>query len=195
MTRRTLLTAAGAAAVVRPAVRRWEEDPMLSEAERLTGYCGGFCGTCGISAFQIGTGLAAVRNVVKVAGFRREAERLGWPLMRDLATHCCEQFEGQVEAFGKVAAKLFPTCCRKGCVPPCEIAQCCKGKGHAACAMCGETETCEKIATLVKKKPELRTDLREITKVGLKTWAEAKLNAAKAARKQALVAAVEKAVD
>jgi hypothetical protein len=189
-----LLTAAGAAVIIPAAKAEREENAMLTEAERMTAYCGRFCGTCGISAFQIGTGLAAVRNVVKAVGFKREAEGLGWPLMRDLATHCCEQFEGQVEAFGKVATKLFPTCCREGCVPPCEIAQCCKGKGHATCAACGDVETCEKIAATAKKNPKVRNNLREIAKQGLKPWAEAQLKAVKAARRRVLTEAVEKAV-
>ncbi|MBM3493897.1 MAG: hypothetical protein FJX72_06190 [Armatimonadetes bacterium] len=61
---------------------------METRAVQLTAYCGRFCGTCGISDFSIGAGLSAVKAVVKAAAFKREAERLGWPVMRDLGTHC-----------------------------------------------------------------------------------------------------------
>jgi hypothetical protein len=91
----------------------------------LVAYCGGFCGQCGICSLNIQTGLDAVRNVVQAAGFRQEAEHLGWPLMRDIATHACPQFEGQVDAFAQQATRFFPTHCRDSCVPGCAIAACC----------------------------------------------------------------------
>lgn len=167
---------------------------METDAENLAAYCGRFCGTCGISDYQIGTGIAAVQAVVNAAGFKREAEHLGWPLMRDIATQCCAQFEGQVGAFASLATRLFPTHCRGGCVPPCEIAACCKSKGHATCADCGELETCGKIAGAARKHPALRGNLQAIAREGLRPWSRKQLKAARDARRRQLAAAVEKAV-
>lgn len=170
-----------------------EETPMHVDAEQLAGYCGGFCGTCGISDFQIGTGLAAVKAVVRTAGFRKEAEGLGWPLMRDLATRCCAHFEGEVESFAGMAQKVFPTNCRGGCVP-CEIARCCKERGYTTCAECGESETCPKLGEVAKKHPAIRANLQAIASEGVGPWSQAQLRAARAARKLQLAEAVRDAV-
>lgn len=167
---------------------------MATKAEQLTSYCGRFCGTCGISDFATGTSVAVVRAVVEEAGFKREAEHLGWPVMRDIATQCCAQFEGQVESFAALSTKVFPTNCRGGCVPPCDIAACCKEKGHPTCASCDEMESCEKLAGIARKYPALRDNLRTIAKQGLRAWSEAQLRDAKAARRAALAKAVDKAI-
>ena len=172
--------------------RSGEEVPMKTEAERLTAYCGRYCGVCGICGHYARTGLAAIGNVVEAAGFKREAERLGWPLMRDLPTHCCTQFETQVQSFAELAPKFFASNCRGGCVPPCEIAKCCKGREHTTCAECGDLAACSKIAELAKKYPEVKVNLQEIAKHGIRQWAQAQFDAARAARKQMFTEAIEK---
>jgi hypothetical protein len=209
MKRRTFMKVAGAALAARalgPAVAvpddgrpgddaksADKETNMDTKAEELAAYCGRYCGGCGICGFSIGTGLAAVRNVVEAAGFKREAEHLGWPLMRDLATHCCGQFETQVQSFAELALKFFPSDCRGGCVPPCEIAKCCKSKAQTTCADCGDLAACSKVAELVKEYPEVKANLQDIAKQGIKQWAQTQFAPATGAKKRLLTEAIDKA--
>jgi hypothetical protein len=171
-----------------------KEIPMETEAQQLAAYCGRYCGTCGICEFNIAASVAAVQNVVDAAAFKRQAENLGWPLMRDLAMHCCGQFEAEVRSFAQVAPKLFPTNCRGGCVPPCQISKCCKGKQLRTCADCSELAGCSKIANMAKKYPEVKANLADIVKLGFEPWAQTQFDAAKAARKRSLTDAIEKAL-
>lgn len=158
--------------------------------EDLVTYCGRYCGRCGICGFNIQTSLVVLQNVVQVAGFRREAENLGWPLMRDIATHCCKEFEEQVDSFAQLTGKFFPSNCRGGCIPPCEIAKCCKNKGFFTCAECSDMEMCEK---LEKSDSELMKNLRHIQKMGVKSWARKQFDEVTEAKRKALLEAVNKA--
>ena len=168
---------------------------MQTEAEQLVAYCGRYCGTCGICGFNIGAGIAAVNSVVEAAAFRREAEHLGWPVMRDLATHCCAHFEDEVKSFAELAPKLFPSNCRGGCVPPCQIVKCCRAKGHTTCADCGDLDACPKIADVVKKRPELEANLKDIAREGITRWAERQYAAAREARTRSFTEAIDRAFE
>ena len=142
---------------------------MQTNPADLVGFCGGFCGKCGISGLAIGLRLDALRGLLAAADFRQEAEHLGWPLMRDIATRCCTQFEQQAASFGELATCLFPTHCRDGCVPPCEIAGCCRAKGFATCADCVDLDGCERFC---ERHSEAKRNLEAIRAVGLEAWAE-----------------------
>jgi len=167
----------------------------LSVAERLSTYCGRYCGDCPVCRHNAATSVAAVRNVVEAVGFKRSVECIGWPMMRDFAAHCRAHFETEVKSFAEIAPTFFPISCRGGCVP-CEIAKCCKGKGYTTCADCGDLAGCSKIDDIAKKHPEskVRANLQDIAKQGLKQWAQAQFDAAKAAKKHVLTEAIDKAL-
>ncbi len=154
----------------------------------LVAFCGGYCGKCGICGTVIGVRLQAVRNLLEAAGFRREAERLGWPLMREIATGCCAQLEQHADSFAELAGKLFPTHCRDGCVPPCEIARCCREKGFTTCAECEELDGC---ARFDERHQGARENLRDIRETGLQAWAEQQFADCMHAERKKLVEAVE----
>jgi hypothetical protein len=158
----------------------------------LVAYCGGFCGRCAICSLNIQTSLDALRNVVQAAAFRQQAETLGWPLMRDIATHACAQFEGQVESFAEMATKLFPTHCRDGCVPGCAIAASCREQGYLTCAECAEMDTCE---TLGKHYARVSVNLSEIRKKGVRAWAQVQFGQVVSEKRQRLLDAVNKAFE
>ena len=166
------------------------KENMNFKSEELVSYCGGYCGKCGICGFNIQTSLKALENVMEVAAFRQEAEHLGWSLMRDIATHYCKEFENQVASFTELTAKFFPTNCRGGCVPPCEIAGCCKGKGFFTCAECSDMEKCEKLG---KQYPKVADNLQEIRKICLKTWADKQFREVVELKQQKLIQAIKKA--
>jgi hypothetical protein len=153
----------------------------------LVSYCGGYCGKCGISGAAIGLRLDALRALLEAADFRKEAEHLGWPPMRDIATHCCAQFEQQVDAFGELAGRLFPTHCRDGC-HPCGIADCCRGKGYATCADCADLGGCDR---LMERHAQGRQNLSAIRAVGLEPWATEQHADAVRSWRERLVGAVE----
>ena len=165
---------------------------MAVDPVELVGYCGSFCGKCGICGTVIGTRWQAVGNVLEAAGFRREAEHLGWPLMRGIATQCCAEFERQAAAFGELTERLFPSHCREGCVPPCQIAQCCRAKGLTTCAECGDLEAC---ALLPETSTPTRQNLAAIAAEGLSAWAERQFTEAREAEREKLVAAVSLAFE
>jgi len=175
-----------------------KKDTQKAEGERhvrpedLVAYCGHYCGKCGICGFNIALNRKAVKNVVETAGFQREAAHLGWPTMREIATHCCEEFENQVGSFTQFVGSLFPTWCRDGCVPPCEIASCCKEKGYFTCAECAEMDSCKILAERYK---DTKPNLAEIKKTGVKAWAEKQSKEAREARREALKTAIDEAFD
>jgi len=158
----------------------------------LVAFCGGYCGNCGICGAIIGVRLHALRNLLEAAGFRREAEHLGWPLMREIAAGCCAQLEAHAASFSELAGKLFPTHCRDGCVPPCEIARCCREKGFTTCAECGELDGCDQF---LERHQVARENLAEIREMGLQAWAERQLADAMHAERKKLVEAVERALE
>jgi len=165
---------------------------MDVKPEDLVAYCGHYCGNCGICGFNIDLNRKAVKNVIETAGFQGEAAHLGWPVMREIATHCCEEFEGQVGSFTEFVGSLFPTWCRDGCVPTCRIAECCKEKGYSTCAECSETKTC---GILAERYEDTKGNLEEIQRMGVKPWAEKQFTIAKEKRREALKKAVDKAFE
>ena len=164
---------------------------MITKQMELVSYCGGYCGRCGICELNIQTGIKAIQNVTETAGIREEAEHLGWPLMRDIATDCCEQFENNLSSFADLSSKLFPTNCRGGCVP-CDIAKCCKEKGFFTCAECSDMETCAKLG---KQYAKVSKNLMEIKKIGAEAWAKNQYEEVIQEKRQKLIQAVNKAFE
>lgn len=75
-----------------------------------------------------------------------------------------------------------------GCVPPCEIAKCCKDKGFFTCAECPDMESCERIA-----EKGMQTSLVDIRKMGVKSWAKKQFDDAMETRRKAMLDAVNRA--
>ena len=165
-----------------------EEKKSMTKQEELVSYCGGYCGRCGICSLNIQTGIKAIQNVTEAVGIRKEAEHLGWQLMRDIATDCCKQFEDNLSSFADLSTKLFPTNCRGGCVP-CDIAKCCKDKGFFTCAECSEMETCNKLG---KQYEKVSKNLQDIRKIGVEMWAKKQYEEVIESKRQNLVRAINK---
>lgn len=160
--------------------------------EELVGYCGSYCGKCGICGLNIQVSLRAIQNVIETAGIRKEAEHLGWPLMRDIATHCCKEFEDEVNSFTELAGKFFSSGCRDGCGPPCEIVKCCKDSGFFTCAECSKMNTCDKLG---KHYAKVSVNLQEIRKNGVESWAKRQFEEVMDAKRKNFVQAVNEVFD
>jgi hypothetical protein len=63
---------------------------------------------------------------------------------------------------------VFPTHCRDGCVPPCEIARCCRDKGHVTCAECADSQGCDRFT---ERHAQAKQNLEAIRTRGLEVWA------------------------
>ncbi|MEM2930456.1 MAG: DUF3795 domain-containing protein [Thermoproteota archaeon] len=107
------------------------------------GYCGLYCGACGIYQGRIKLAVENLRKVIGAYGFDKITPELAkWdPAFKNYA-----EFErvldGLVRLFGEC-----PGCVAGGGNPDCTVRQCCKQKDYATCAECTEMYTCGKTPT------------------------------------------------
>jgi len=130
----------------------------------LVGYCGIFCGACGIYQGRIKEAVENLRKVIGAYGFDKIGPELAkWnPAFKNYA-----EFEQVLDGF----IKLFSEC--PGCVvgggnPDCVIRPCCSPKKYATCIECVEMDTCEK---LLREVGSLE-NLKRIKAAGVDKWAK-----------------------
>lgn len=169
-----------------------KESKMSPEMD-LVGYCGRYCGKCPASAFNVGLGVTALQKVNDTIDVGKSAEMIGFPPIRDMAVHCCDGFKNDMASFVDLSKMAFLPCCRKGCVPPCKIPECCKQKGYQTCAECDQTAKCEKLGELVKYRSTIDANLQAIKKNGVEKWAKSQYAEAIAEKKAALHKAIDEA--
>ncbi|MDI6904053.1 MAG: DUF3795 domain-containing protein [Candidatus Bathyarchaeia archaeon] len=138
---------------------------MNENPENLLGYCGLYCGACGIYQGRIKQAVENLRKIITAYGFDKfTAELAKW----EPAFQHYGEFENVMDGF----VKMFGEC--QGCVkgggdPNCAVRECCKQKAYNTCAECVEMETCEK---LQKYGPKAREGLRKIKTIGIDKWTE-----------------------
>lgn len=163
----------------------------LKPEVRLTAYCGRFCGKCAMCSFGVGLGLAVLQKVNEAIAVCRSAEAIGMPPIRDMAVHCCAAFDNDLNTFVGLTGKAFSPGCRAGCVPPCEIAACCRAKEHLTCAACDQMAECSK---LDRYRDVVAGNLSAIREIGLERWAQEQYDETVAEKKASILAAVEAAL-
>jgi hypothetical protein len=130
----------------------------------LVGYCGLYCGACGIHQGRIKQAVENLRKIISAYGFDKIATELAnW----EPAFQHYTEFEKVLDGFVKVFGDC-PGCIAGGGDPNCAVRECCKQKAYATCAECVEMDTCEKLQQLVQNLKELR----RIKAMGLDKWAE-----------------------
>lgn len=122
---------------------------MSSSDAKYIAPCGGDCRQCKISQFSVSRHVADLRRPLE--SLADCARGLGWPLMRDLAGKSAEDLKAIVERCSQTLLQHFPTCCREGCVPRCDVRDCLKSKNLDRCADCGESPSCSTLQRLRKK--------------------------------------------
>jgi len=135
----------------------------LNENTRsLVGYCGLYCGACGIRQGKIKQAVENLRKVIGAYGFDKIApELVKWePAFQHYA-----EFEKVMDSWVKLFGEC-PGCVAGGGDPNCQVRQCCKPKGYNTCIECADMETCEKL-----QRAGTKETLREIKTVGLDKWA------------------------
>lgn len=171
-----------------------KQEAKVSPEVELVGYCGRYCGGCGMSAFNVGMGVKALHKVNETVAVSKSAEMIGFPPIQQVVAHCCAEFDKDVSSFVDFVPKAFPRACRTGCVP-CSVKDCCKRKGYLTCAECGQTATCEHLGKLAKKyRPGIDANQKAIKEMGLEKWARMKYEEAVSAKKAALHKAIDDAL-
>lgn len=114
---------------------------MKEVNKNLVGYCGLYCGACGIYQGKIKQAVENLRKVIKAYGFDKIASDLAkWEPAFQYYGECEKVLDGWVKIFGEC-----PGCVAGGGDPNCAVRECCKEKFYATCAECVEMEKCEKV--------------------------------------------------
>jgi hypothetical protein len=131
----------------------------------LAGYCGLYCGACGIHLGRIKQVVENLRKVISAYGFDKFAPELAkW----EPAFQHYTEFENVLNGFVKMFGEC-PRCIKGGGDPNCAVRECSKQKAYTTCAECTEMETCEKIQ---RYGPRALEGLQKIKAIGVDRWAK-----------------------
>jgi len=139
---------------------------MLKEnPKNLVGYCGLYCGACGIQQGKIKQAAENLQKIITTYGFDKiTAELAKWePAFQHYA-----EFENVMNGLVKMFGEC-PRCIAGGGDPTCEVRDCCKQKAYATCAECSETEKCGK---LQRHGPHAIEGVRKIKAMGVNRWTD-----------------------
>ena len=125
---------------------------MDTEEANYIAPCGADCRQCKISKYNVSQHVAALRGPLEALADC--ARGLGWPLMRNLASRSAEDLRAVVDRCSQTLLQHFPTCCREGCVPRCDVRDCLKTKGLEQCSDCPDSASCETLQNMLRKKRE-----------------------------------------
>jgi len=137
---------------------------LRKSPRKLVGYCGLYCGACGIYQGRIKLAVENLRKVIGAYGFDKIAPELAkWdPAFKNYAEFE-KVLDGLVRLFGEC-----PGCVAGGGNPDCVLRQCCRQKGYATCAECTEVNSCKELQSVGAS----LEGLKRIKAVGVDNWAE-----------------------
>lgn len=139
----------------------------MSDPKSLVGYCGLYCGACGIYQGIFKQKVKELRSVIKRYGFDKVMPQLAkWEPAFKYYKEFEQVLDGLVKMFGSC-----PGCVADGGDPNCKIRECVREKGYTTCAECAEHSTCEKLQPYMKRYG-LAESLERIKAVGVAKWAE-----------------------
>ena len=138
---------------------------MSGGPRNLVGYCGLYCGACGIHQGKIKQAVENLRGVIGAYGFDKIMPELAkW----EPAFQHYPEFENVMNGLTKMFGEC-PGCIGGGGDPECAVRECAKQKAYTTCAECAEMEKCEKIQ---RYGPHAIEGLRKIKAVGVGKWTE-----------------------
>jgi len=133
------------------------------KSKNLVGYCGLYCGACGIYQGKIRQAVENLRKIIGYYGFDKiSADLAKW----EPAFQHYSEFEGVLDGLVKIFGEC-PTCVAGGGDPSCAIRLCCKPRGFTTCAECAEMETFEKL-----RNPSAKVELQKIKSMSIDKWTE-----------------------
>lgn len=137
---------------------------MSKKPKSLVGYCGLYCGACGIYQGRVKQAVENLRLVIGAYGFDK--------IMPEVAKwEPAFQYYKEFEKVNDALIKLFgecPRCVSGGGDPGCAIRKCCKEKAYTTCVDCADMEKCDKL----KQRDWTSKALRKIKASGVENWAE-----------------------
>jgi len=137
---------------------------LTGSARSLIGYCGSYCGACGIYQGRVKQAVENLRKIISYYGFdKMTADLAKW----EPAFQHYKEFENVMDGLVKIFGEC-PACEAGGGDPNCAVRMCCKEKGYTTCAECADLETCEKL----QRYGWAREGLLRIKVVGIDKWAE-----------------------
>ena len=109
--------------------------------KNLIGYCGLYCGACGIYQGRIKQAVENLRKIIGAYGFDKIAPELAkWEPAFQHYGEFEKVMDGLVKLFGEC-----PGCIGGGGDPNCKLRQCCGQKSYITCVECAEMGTCKKL--------------------------------------------------
>jgi hypothetical protein len=137
---------------------------LTNVPKNLVGFCGLYCGTCGIHQGRIKQAVENLRNMIGAYGFDKIIPELAKyePSFKHYPEFD-QVMNGLVRLFGEC-----PGCIAGGGDPNCVVRQCCKQKNYATCAECTEMDACEKLQRVGGS----LDNLKRIKAAGVDKWAE-----------------------
>jgi len=139
----------------------------MSKPTDLLGYCGLYCGACGIYQGKIKTAVENLYNTIKAYRFNEIADNLAkW----EPAFKHHKEFEQVLEAYKKLFGEC-PGCIQGGGDPECKVRICAKEKGYTTCVECKEMATCQLLEPW-RKSPKFQQRMQRIKQVGATKYAQ-----------------------
>jgi len=134
----------------------------MAKPTDLLGYCGLYCGACGIYQGKIKTQVENLQSTIRAYGFNEFADQLAnW----EPAFKYHKEFDQVLEAYKKLFGEC-PGCIQGGGNPECKIRPCVKEKGFTSCAECKETETCATLEPMRKNYKGFQERMQRLKQVG-----------------------------
>jgi len=140
----------------------------INEAKKLIGYCGIYCGSCGMFRGRIYSKIAQdFLEVIKAAGYPDEITINQKGVKPDFDF---DEFLKGIEYFSKEdSAAYCQEPCKKGGGVPCKNRLCAKERGLEICYECKDFP-CEHFSWTLEKSPEKAKDYERFKKLGFEGW-------------------------
>lgn len=136
---------------------------MSTGPNDLAGYCGLYCGACGIRQGKIKQAVENLRKVTSAYGFDKSAPELAkWEPAFQHFKEYEDVLNGWVRMFGEC-----PGCRKGGGDPNCAVRTCGTQKRFVTCAECSEMDGCEKVK---QYGPRAMEGLHRIKTQGIDRW-------------------------
>jgi len=136
------------------------------EVKKLIGYCGIYCGGCGMYKGRIITKVADdLKELVEAYGYPEWVPEFG------RIDFDFQEFQKGLAYFTKKNSGCY---CQKSCkdgggLPGCEIKKCAEERGVEICFQCDDYP-CEHIYQFLKRHPEIAKEYERFKKLGLEEW-------------------------
>jgi hypothetical protein len=140
----------------------------IHEAKKLIGYCGIYCGTCGMYRGRIYAKIAQeFLEIIKAAGYPDELTINPKGVQPDFDFN---EFLKGVEYFSKEDSGAYcQEPCKQGGGVPCKNRPCARERGIEICYACKDFP-CKHFSESLEKYPEKRKNYKNFKKLGFEEW-------------------------